>query len=42
LRVRIADEMFAELKACFSMSVESGEASLTMELREMDKLTYRK
>lgn len=42
LRVKIADGMFEELKACFPMSVESGEASFTLELREMDKLTYRK
>lgn len=42
LRVAIADGMYTALKENFPMSADSGEASITLELREMDKLTYRK
>jgi 5-carboxymethyl-2-hydroxymuconate isomerase len=39
---QITDEMFEELKSLFSRSIESGEAGLTLEVREMAKETYRK
>jgi len=42
LRKRIADEMYGVLKAHFAQSLEHGEVSLTLELREMAKETYRK
>ena len=38
----IADGMYAELLECFPASRDSGEAGITLELREMDKETYRK
>ena len=38
----IADGMYAELKAQFAESLESGAAKATMELREMATPTYRK
>jgi 5-carboxymethyl-2-hydroxymuconate isomerase len=38
----ITDGMYAELKSCFASSAESGEAGITLELREMAKETYRK
>ena len=38
----IADGMYEELLACFHASRDSGEAGITLELREMDKETYRK
>lgn len=38
----IANGMYEELKSAFPSSQESGEASITLELREMDKETYRK
>jgi 5-carboxymethyl-2-hydroxymuconate isomerase len=42
LRKRIAEAMYSRLKACFESTVRSGEASLTLELLEMDAATYRK
>jgi 5-carboxymethyl-2-hydroxymuconate isomerase len=42
LRKKIADEMYAVLKAQFTQSLEHGEVGITLELREMDKETYRK
>jgi len=47
LRVAIADGIYAELKSCFSLSLtqdtdHSGSISLTLEVREMEKATYRK
>ena len=42
LKNAIADGMFAELVACFPASHESKEAGITLELREMEKETYRK
>ncbi|HLO98420.1 MAG TPA: hypothetical protein VK171_07490 [Fimbriimonas sp.] len=42
LKARIADGMYEELLACFKASVESKEAGITMELREMDAAIYRK
>ena len=38
----ITDGMFDELRSLFSRSIESGEAGLTLEVREMQKETYRK
>jgi 5-carboxymethyl-2-hydroxymuconate isomerase len=40
LRQAIADGMFETLREAFASS--AGEASLTLELREMDAATYRK
>lgn len=42
LRNRIADGMYAELRSHFSMSLENNEVGITLELREMEKETYRK
>ena len=42
LKEAIADGMFAELVSCFPGSRESKEASITLEVREMEKETYRK
>ena len=42
LKEAIADGMYAELVSCFSRSAESKEAGITLELREMEKETYRK
>jgi 5-carboxymethyl-2-hydroxymuconate isomerase len=42
LRRRIAEAMYARLRECFGSTVESGEASVTLELREMDSETYMK
>lgn len=42
LRRRIADAMFACLNEVFRASQNAKEANLTLELREMDKATYRK
>jgi 5-carboxymethyl-2-hydroxymuconate isomerase len=39
---KITDEMYVELKSCFASSVSSGEAGITLEVREMQKETYRK
>ena len=39
---KITDGMYAELLSCFSRSHESKEAGLTLELREMNRETYRK
>jgi len=42
LRKRIADAMYAVLKKSFEMSLDNQEVALTLEVREMDKETYRK
>ncbi len=42
LKAAIADGMHAELLECFHASRDSKEASITLELREMEKETYRK
>jgi 5-carboxymethyl-2-hydroxymuconate isomerase len=42
LKKTIADGMYAELLDCFHASRDSKEAGITLELREMDKETYRK
>ncbi len=42
VRVEVADRMYAQLNALFERSLQSGEASLTLELREMDPAGYRK
>ncbi len=42
LRKRIADGMYEELREQFSDSLAGREASLTLEVREMDADTYRK
>ncbi len=42
LKNAIADGMYAELLECFAASCDSKEAGITLELREMDHLTYRK
>jgi 5-carboxymethyl-2-hydroxymuconate isomerase len=42
LRQAIANSMMEILRAQFSESVESGAATITLELREMEKDTYRK
>lgn len=42
LKNAIADGMYAELLECFPGSRDSKEAGITLELREMDKETYRK
>ncbi|MEI7575953.1 MAG: hypothetical protein WCK51_03600 [Armatimonadota bacterium] len=38
----ITDGMYAALLEGFSRSKESGEAGITLELRQMEKATYRK
>lgn len=42
LRKAISDGMYEELLDCFQESKSSGEAGITLELREMDKDYYRK
>jgi 5-carboxymethyl-2-hydroxymuconate isomerase len=42
LKATIADGMYAELLECFAASRDSKEAGITIELREMEKETYRK
>jgi 5-carboxymethyl-2-hydroxymuconate isomerase len=42
LRKRMAQAMFEELRTKFEASHGAGEASLTLELREMDRETYLK
>lgn len=42
LRKAIADGMYAVMSAHFADSHAAHEASLTLEVREMDPLTYRK
>lgn len=42
LRQQIADAMYDELRSHFTMSLENGEVSLTLEVREMAAETYRK
>ena len=40
LRRRMADAAMATLKEHFKMSLEAGEVSLTLEVREMERETY--
>jgi 5-carboxymethyl-2-hydroxymuconate isomerase len=42
LRKQIADGMYTELKSHFAMSLEDNEVGITLEVREMDRETYRK
>lgn len=42
LRQTISEGMYAELKSHFEMSLENQEVGITLELREMEKETYRK
>src|SRR5689334_13682134 len=42
LKKKMADEMYAVLRTQFAQSLEDGEVGITLELREMDKTTYRK
>lgn len=42
LKQKISQEMYAELKECFPISLENQDASFTLELREMDSETYQK
>ena len=42
LRKKIADEMFSVMKHEFSQSLEHREVGITLEVREMNKETYRK
>jgi 5-carboxymethyl-2-hydroxymuconate isomerase len=42
LRVKMADQMFAALQSAFAQSKAAGEVNLTLEIREMDRATYRK
>jgi len=42
LKRRIADGLYAVMKQCFVESDSTGEASLTLEVREMEADTYRK
>jgi 5-carboxymethyl-2-hydroxymuconate isomerase len=42
LRQQISDAMYEEMRTHFAMSLENQEVSLTLELREMERETYRK
>ena len=42
LRKKMADSLYAILQTGFRESQATGEAGLTLELREMDRETYRK
>lgn len=42
VKQKIADSMFGALTSAFAQSKSSGEVNLTLEVREMDKPTYRK
>lgn len=42
LRSRIADRLYGALQAAFAESVGLDEVSLTLEVREMNRATYRK
>ena len=42
LRGRIADAIMKVLQEAFSVSVEEREASITLEIREMERETFRK
>jgi 5-carboxymethyl-2-hydroxymuconate isomerase len=42
LKGEIADGMYEELCSHFTMSLENAEVGVTLELREMEKETYRK
>lgn len=42
LRAKLADTVFAELKRCFEFSDQEGGVAVTLEVRDMDALTYRR
>ncbi len=42
LRGRIAEAMFAQMRQVFQDSLAHGEVGVTVEIREMDRETYRK
>lgn len=42
LRTKIADAMYDRLCALFAESLDTGEVKPTLELREMEKSTYRR
>lgn len=42
LRAKIADRMLGRLRSHLSESLEAGEISVTVDVREMDSNTYRK
>jgi 5-carboxymethyl-2-hydroxymuconate isomerase len=42
IRVEIAERLHAVMKERFSQSLASGEVGITLEVREMEKATYRK
>lgn len=42
LRNKMSDAMYAVMREQFAQSLEHGEVGITLELREMDKATYRK
>lgn len=42
LRVQITDGMYKELLSHFQLSIEHDDISVTLEVREFDKDTYRK
>jgi 5-carboxymethyl-2-hydroxymuconate isomerase len=41
-RTAIADTLYAVLREAFAEGLAAGEIALTLEVREMDRLTYRK
>jgi 5-carboxymethyl-2-hydroxymuconate isomerase len=40
-RARIADGVYARLQRCFARSLRAGEASVTLEVREVDHAAFR-
>jgi len=42
LRCRMADALVGVMRQALSEAIRAGEASATLELREMDAETYRK
>jgi 5-carboxymethyl-2-hydroxymuconate isomerase len=42
LKKKIADAMYSVMQLHFAQSLEHGEVGITLELREMNKETYRK
>ncbi|WP_309709918.1 hypothetical protein [Armatimonas sp.] len=42
LRQRIADEIINVLQNAFRVSIDEHEASITVEIREMERETFRK
>ena len=41
-RVDLADRLHSVLKQCFAEALAASEVALTLEVREMDRATYRK